>query len=577
MIDDSRVDHLRLFAASFVVLAIGSFWGLPSPGGKSIAGGLVILEGGVPYRDFWTMYAPGQFYVVAGLFWLFGRELLVQAIAVALVRAASAVAFCVLLRRLGATRQISAWLSAVFVLMFWTTGPEFTEYPPALLFLLLALDRVVCYFGRGSTDDLIRAGLWIGLAACFKHDVAAYVAMGTAIGLFVSWSLLGDRRPAAWRIPLRSTCTIAAAALAALAPLALWTAWTAGADAWNDLIVFPAFVFHKIRGEAFPSIIPDVSPLLAWLSEITNERYALSAVQNLSAWLVLTAPRIAFLLGAGALLIARRRLEPASAASLTLFLSCMPFFWAAAHIQQNTHPYTMAILAAGIGVIVSSFAAPMTGGGKTLSRLVILATAVYSAGLLAMPAVRAALVLFEWPGSRTIDLTGFNGVRVPARLGEPFEAVGRFFRTHTREDEPVYIGLLRHDAIVASDPLLYAIAGRPSCCRYTELHPGVADRTSIQQEIIRRLEDTDVRAIALWEFGWSSTVMDARKQRTMAAVPDAGATILDRHIATHFVVVGSYGEYRVLWRRDAPFPDAPPASVLSPAPHAGICGPLLSV
>jgi hypothetical protein len=109
------------------------------------------------------------------------------------------------------------------------------------------------------------------------------------------------------------------------------------------------------------------------------------------------------------------------------------------------------------------------------------------------------------------------------------------------------------------------------------LHPGVADRTSIQHEIIRRLEDADVRAIALWEFGWSSTVMDARKQRTMAAVPDAGATILDRHIATHFVVVGSYGEYQVLWRRDAPFPDAPPASVLSPAPHARMCGPLLSV
>ena len=150
MLGRACLDRVILFVVAFLLLAVGSFWGLPS--GKAVAGALVILDGGVPYRDFWTMYAPGQFYAVAALFGLFGRELFVQAIAVCLVRAAAAVSFHLLLCRLGASRWSALGLSIVFVLMFWRTAPELTDYAPALLCLLLALNRIVAYFER----DLVR-------------------------------------------------------------------------------------------------------------------------------------------------------------------------------------------------------------------------------------------------------------------------------------------------------------------------------------------------------------------------------------------------------------------------------------
>jgi hypothetical protein len=43
--------------------------------------GLVVLNadrisaGDIPYEDFWTVYPPGQFYVVAAVFKLFGKTL----------------------------------------------------------------------------------------------------------------------------------------------------------------------------------------------------------------------------------------------------------------------------------------------------------------------------------------------------------------------------------------------------------------------------------------------------------------------------------------------------------------------
>src|SRR5687767_10592516 len=39
---------------------------------------LRVLDGQVPYRDFWTIYAPGSIYATAAAFAVFGRNLIVS-------------------------------------------------------------------------------------------------------------------------------------------------------------------------------------------------------------------------------------------------------------------------------------------------------------------------------------------------------------------------------------------------------------------------------------------------------------------------------------------------------------------
>jgi len=553
---DCRRHRVALFAGSVAVLLPGAFWGLPS--GKSVAGALVILDGGVPYRDFWSMYAPGQFYAVAALYRVFGSELLVQGIATVLAVSASAVALAALMHRLGASCGLGAMLGALFTLMSWTTAPELSDYPLALPFLLLALERSVRYVDGGGARHLRWSGAWLGVAACFKHDVAAYFALGTAIALVLSWRGARGARPAGWISPWRATMITAAFAVAAAAPLAAWTAVSAGPDAWNDLFVFPATVFRKVRNEPFPPLIPDFAPIAAWLADPLHIRRALRASDGVATWIVLYAPVLVLLTGVGVLVWNRRTLEGRTKAVLILLLACMPFFLAAVQVQHNTHPYTLAILSAGVGVVLWRNAAGRHAGRAGLRIALSAAAGIYAVGLTTPAIVAVAAVYYEWEGSRVLDLPGVRGVRLPARTYDSLFPVGRFFRTHTREDEPIYTGLVRHDAIVINNTMLYPLAGRPACCGYTELHPGVADRASVQERIVRRLEDGRVRAIALWEFGWAPEVMEARKRRAMAAVPDAGSTILDRYISEHYRVLESHGEYRVLWRRDEPWPSAGP-------------------
>lgn len=540
-------DAVPLFVIGGLVLAAGAIWGLPA--GKAIAGALVILDGGVPYRDFWTMYAPGQFYTVAALYALFGREVLVQAVATAIVRAASAVVFLRLLRRLGAGRRTGLVVSTIFLLMFWETAPELTDYPLALPLILLGIDRMVRYFGGGGTGHLGWAGCWFGLAAWFKHDVAAYFAIGSVVSLYGSSWLL-PARPGNWATPHRGTMRLAGAAAAALAPVALWTAWTAGAAAWNDLFVFPATVFSKVRGDRFPPIVPDLSPLAAWLSYPTHVRRALLAVEPLATWVVLYAPAVMFAGGAGLLIAARRQLDPAAVGTVVLSVASMPFFWAAAHVQHNTHPYSLAILGACIGVVAWT-RTRRPGRSRAVRVAAALGLAVYAAGLTTDAGIKAAATYYQWKGSRVLDLPGLRGVRLPDHLYESYRPVGEYVRTHVPAGEPIYTGLARHDSIVINNSLLYAIAGRPACCGYTELHPGVGDRAPVHRAIIQRLEQANVRTVVLWAFGWPDEVMAARKRHTMAGVPDAGSTLLDEYIAAHFVEVARHGEYRVLRRNDA--------------------------
>jgi hypothetical protein len=540
------------FLAAVVMLASGALWGLPS--GKSVAGALVILDGGVPYRDFWTMYAPGQFYTVAALYWLFGRELLVPAVFAAVAIATAACLYFRLLIRVGATRWAAWSLCAVFVLMFWTTAPELTDYQLVLPFLLLSLDRTVRYYGDAGPRNLYWAGAWLGIAAWFKHDVAAYVAAGTAISLIVAWVGLGARRPHTWIRPARATTSMAAAALIAAMPAAVWTAWTAGPEAWDALFLFPATTFADVRRNQFPPLIPDLSAVMAWLADIAHVRRALNAAEAMASWILLYAPVVIFLAGIAGVFSERRQrgLNPDRIAALILFLACMPFFWGAAHVQQNTHPYTLAILGGLIAVMAWPSRVRLGARRGTVLLAVAAGACIYVGGLLTSPAARAAAVYYEWEGSRALDLPGFSGLRVPARIYRQIRPIGEFFRTHTDEGEPIYTGLARHDAIVINNALLYAIAGRRVCCGFTELHPGVADRASVQRQIVRRLEASGVRAVALWEFGWSAEEMERRKGLAMAAVPDAGSTLLDRYIAEHFEIVESHDEYHVLWRRGAP-------------------------
>jgi len=554
---------LALLVALLVtgLLSPGIFWGLSSS--KAAVGGLRVLAGDVPYRDFWSLYAPGQFYLVAGLFRLFGREFLVQSVASIVVTGISSGVLFGLLRRLGTTRRLAVFLALAFGGMFVRAGVQLDSYGPALLGILIGLDRGLEYFRRGGAGRLLAAGYAFGCAAVFKHDVAAYAAVALGAAVVFAWFGVSER-PGGWSPPLAALLRLAAGCAMVVVPVVLWLATVAGHDAWVDLIAFPATDFRAVRGESYPPLVPALEPWSAWAGDWQNIRLARNALGSLSGWLVCHLPELVFVLAVAWLVLRSRRARPAAVGAVLFALFAMPFFWYAAHVQRNTHVYSMATLAAVVFAAVVSTERPGSGWARAL-RVVAVPFVLLYAVAFAVPAaesvwpVVSAWQRLGWPGGRELPFPGARHVLVSPRESDYFVPVVEFLRTNTAPDERIHVGLKRHDAVVIGNQRFYLLADRRPATRYNELHPGVADRDVVQREMIADLARHDVRCIVLWNFGgpdpdWSNVRLDEFKARRMARLPGTGSTLLDEYIAEHYAVVATYDEYDILWRRDLPEP-----------------------
>lgn len=551
-----RPSHRQIALAvsgfAFVLLAPGLFWGPPE--GKAIVGGLRVLAGDVPYRDFWTMYAPGQFYLVAGLFQIFGGHVLVQGVAVLLIIAAAAGILLMILRdRLEIPIAGALPIVAVFVGMQWGLSPEMSSYQPLLLCGLLAIGRLLRYFQGEGRKHLVWAGAWLGVGAWFKHDVAFYLVAGASAAFVVSWRVAARNRPTGWISPVRAVGTIALISGAVVLPVFALVAWAAGPDAWEDLVRFPASDFSIVRGEEYPPLVPPWRTVRQLANGLSDPLGAAQALAAISTWIQGNVPQAVFPAGLIWLFLQRRRLPPSKMAAALLFLWSMPLFWVAAHVQQNTHFYSMSLMTFLFGAVAwTSTAAGATG--RPFRTLIGVVFVLYAVGLLIRPAVDAATVVYQWPGSRTTDIPFIRGIRLPERSHSVYEPILRFVREHVPPEEPIYAGVTRHDAIVISNPAFYYLAERPSATRFDELHPGFADRSDYQQEIIDDLERQGVRCVILWRFGWNDDMLDAIKAARRSKLPELGATRLDEYFSREFEPLAQYGEYLLMWRRGSPRP-----------------------
>lgn len=499
---------------AFLLLAPGAFFGLPS--GKLVVGATRILQGEVPYRDFWTMYAPGSYYLTAGLFSLLGRELVVQALAsCALAAAASAVLF-LLLRDAMVERRIASLCALVLALARWHTGLELSSYEPAFLLALLAWRDVL-------SRRLVRAGLLLGAAAVFKHDFAAYAAVGAALAVAV-------RR--------ENPLPLLASSLVVVVPAILLLAWRAGPEAWRDLVVFPATDFPLVRGETYPHLVPRTQPLVAWVSHPSGVAEARDAALAIGRYITCFMPQVFVLAGLTVALRRGRKTPPA----LALALALLPLFWMAAHVQQNTHVLTMAALSA---IVLAT-----AWGTHSISRWALgVAGTFHALGLLVAPAVAFVQMARAIPRAHVLEVPGAALVMVPEETHAALRPIAAFVRQNVPADEPIYVGLERHDATVISSPILYYLCDRRPAVRYHELHPGVTDREDVQAEMLGWIEGRGARCAILWRFGWPKSRLDGIRDRSRRAVPGAGSATLDLWIAERFDRLVSYGEYDVCWMR----------------------------
>lgn len=534
---DRRADlrtALWLALGVFAALAPGAFLGVP---GKSVAGAWRVLAGEVPYRDFWSMYAPGQFYATAAVLAVAGKQVIAPALVACALKALTASLLYLASLGFGAPRRLALLACALLGLALFEIAPELSSYPPTLALIAAALGSIA-----REPRSCLRAGLFLGCAALFKHDVAAYATAAIALGLLAEpW--LGNEVPPSRRKALREALAVGGTAAGVVALFAAGLALLSGRDALVDLVLFPLGDFRIVRSEAYPSLWPNLPLVTKYLEDTSNLARGRDAVEALSEWMLGNAPQAAFLCVLFVFLRERRAFERRTRLGLAVLLAALPLYWWAAHTQQNTHFTSMGVAS----ILALVLASPRLRGRAGRGLFLVLAL-FHIAALFTRPLLDLALPLRAWSRVESLALPHAAGIHVSPREREVYSTIRAFTDARVAADEPVYLGVERHDAIVINNPRFLWLLDRPCATRYHELHPAITDREDVQHEMIADLERRRVRCAVIWRFGWPEAMLDSIVAERRAAIPQCGSTLLDEFLAREFRSALEVGEYVVLWR-----------------------------
>jgi hypothetical protein len=508
-----------------------------------------VLRGAIPYRDFWTMYAPGHFYLLALLFQIFGRHLLVDTVAASVVCAAAGGLCYRLVFNLAGRRFAAIACAAIFVTATLNTGyfQFLGSYPPAIFFIVAALNLVVLHYNTEKLGYLIAAGLATGAAVLFKHDVGGYTAIAILAGLVGRGFLFPATTAGRARShPLKHASYYCAATAIIVLPIASFFAVKAGADALRDLVIFPLTDFRYARPEHYPGIFE---------FNILGESF-LNTILRLFKYLNFTLPFVSFLFGLIAIGVAVKKQKPKHVALGVTFAAAYLLHYSAAHVQVNTHIISMSIYGAVLGVIFIDLLERELGFRKpALTKLVSAAfVGVWFLSLAAEPADKVWTSRKQANTELTFEKV--SGFKASPELSRRYFDLLAFVATHSSPNEKIFIGLHRHDVvIVGANAPDYFILDRPIATRYHELHPAVADTADVQREIIHDLQENKVSLIILKRV-FSDEALEKVKRNFLKNLPNIGATDLDRFIRANYVQVRTIGNNAIWQRKDAVVPVA---------------------
>ena len=185
---------LGVLALSFLYLCLfRRFTTMEPDEGIVLQGAQRILRGQVAYRDFFSFYTPGSFYLLAGLFRIFGNSLIVARTALAFSGSISSVVTYLLARRVCArsTALVTAALVTLTALPFRFLVLHNWD---STLCACLALYFAVRLVESGAAAWAFGAGSFATLTFLFEQSKGVGLLIGLGAGLIAIYFVNGPHR-----------------------------------------------------------------------------------------------------------------------------------------------------------------------------------------------------------------------------------------------------------------------------------------------------------------------------------------------------------------------------------------------
>ena len=472
--------------------------------GITLLRAMLIDQGFIPYRDFWTSYGPFDSILLAGLFHVFGLQVLVER----MMAAALAVAFSVISWRLCGSIGLRGPLRFAMTGLIALVSISVPAVTPTVLVDLLGLIAFAAFFrslDRRSVPLAIAAGVTTGLASFTRPEFAVALGTGILIGYAV---IVLRRRPGAGRALLGYV--LGAAAAAAL----LWT---------------PTIVLAGLPVVAFNVVVHTLSIYPA------GRRIPLGQGADGPAVLAFAAC-FAGIWCWGVVRAFRQRADTLELARLTALVvsAVIAFDWVLTRADAphaiGAWPLTALLLALLLQRRIASRPPARHANAVSLVAVLLFVSAVLALAArdLERPAVAVAM-----PHAAIVGGRAWMPAPQLAALVATIDAA-------VPPGHPIFVGLQRNDLVLFNDAMLYFLSDRPPGTRYDEFIPALTTDGRIQEQMVCQLARSDTRLAILGP----NTPGEPQN-----ASSKPGSTILDDWLRAHTVARTDFPPYVLLTLR----------------------------
>jgi len=482
--------------------------------GLLLTNAYLISTGAVPFRDFYSVYPPGVYYLIAGVWKVLGTSVSAARLLGFLIHLVIA-ACSGRLAGLAAGRRFS--LFAAGVVLLWLSPHALQPYAwlAALAMALLATTAAVTWTERwlpgpqspsSGRIPVFGTGLLLGTVSCFRHDLFAYLVMVLAAVFVAAW--LSRRIP----LPVLTRNLTVLAGGATMTVILFWLPTLARGGVQLTLgDLYFNLSRYVMPGREYPLTLDGPAPIAVMAALL----------------LCLTAPVAA----GGLALLARGAPRQFTAMVLlgALSLATLP------QMLRRFDGWHILYTAPPAVAVFGAFAERLAGKGdlRTAVRGLLVAALICFLGWPIIPPA-SQWVRTEWPSFEH----RYSGM--PAYQYEWRREVLAFIAEYSQPGEPIFVGNSQHRRANFNDLTLYYLAERPGATRYLQFDPGQVTREEIQREMIAQLEASRPRVAVLLEGGYNP-------EPNRSSIE--GASLLDEYIQSHYGQVATAGVYRMLLRK----------------------------
>lgn len=224
--------------------------------GFIVYGAKRVMNGAVLYKDVFTMYAPGQYYMLGSFMKIFGFDLFSERLYYCVISSILAVLVFCISKRIINNMAFSIMSALLFIFLIQPTD--------RLLFALLALLCLIEYdYAYPKLDNLkypAMIGFIAGMQIITSHEIGAYLLI--SLCLFLGWKIfIGklEKTKIGLKNVIHQITVFIIVFLAITLPVVFYYTHVAFQEIIYCLLLWPIYIFPKTMALPFPNLLLSLS------------------------------------------------------------------------------------------------------------------------------------------------------------------------------------------------------------------------------------------------------------------------------------------------------------------------------